>query len=158
MLAVRLIQLVETHAEELVQGVLDDLRRNPRTASFTRVPDADLRHRLHDLYRHLGDWIGDRTETRIEQHYVDVGRRRLHDGVPIEEVVYALLLAKGHLRDFVRHHGLADSVVQLYSEEQLYDLVSSFFDRALYFAVKGYEEERRRLEALSDLRRSLATP
>ena len=53
MLAARLIRLVETHADELVQVVLHDLRTNPRTASFTRVPEADLRHRLHwSLWRH----------------------------------------------------------------------------------------------------------
>jgi hypothetical protein len=155
MLAVRLIQLVETHAEEIVQAVLADVRTNPRTPSFTRVPEADLRHRLHDLYRHFGDWIGDRTEPRIAEQYVEVGRRRLQDNVPIEEVVYALVLVKEHLHEFIRHHGLAGSVVELYSEEQLYHLVGSFFDRATYFTVKGYEDERRRLAAQAEIRRSL---
>jgi hypothetical protein len=155
MLAARLIRLVETHAEELVQAVLHDVRTNPRTASFTRVPEADLRHRVHDLYQHLGDWIGDKTETRIETQYMEGGRRRYHDAVPLAEVVYAMVLFKDHLRQFIRSHGLVESVVELYSEEQLYQLTWSFFDRAVYFTVKGYEDERSRMAELAAARRSL---
>jgi hypothetical protein len=155
MLAVRLIQLIETHATALVQAVIADIRSNPRTRSFTRVPEADLRDRLHDLYRHFGDWVGDRTETQIATHYVELGRRRYHEEVPLEEVIYALILIKDHLRGFIRHHGLAASVVEMYSEEQLYELTGSFFDRAMYFTVKGYEGERRRRADLAAAKRSL---
>ena len=155
MLAARLIRLVETNAEELVQIVLHDLRTNPRTASFTRVPEPDLRHRLHDLYTHLGDWIGDKTETRIERQYMELGRRRYHEGVPLAELIYAMVLFKDHLRQFIRSHGLVESVVELYSEEQLYQLTWSFFDRAVYFTIKGYEDERKRMAELAAVRRSL---
>jgi hypothetical protein len=48
-------------------------------------------------------------------------------------------------------------VVELYSEEQLYELTGSFFDRAMYFTVKGYEDERRRRASLAAARRSLET-
>ena len=155
MLAVRLIQLIESHAAALVQAVIADVHTNPRTPSLKRVPEADLRHRLLDLYKHIGDWIGDRTETQIETQYVEVGRRRYDEEVPLEEVIYALVVVKDHLRAFIRQHGLASSVVELYSEEQLYDLTGSFFDRAMYFTVKGYEDERRRRADLAPARGSL---
>jgi hypothetical protein len=48
-----------------------------------------------------------------------------------------------------------ESVVELYSEEQLYQLTWSFFDRAVYFTVKGYEDERRRMVELAAVRQSL---
>ena len=156
MLAANLIRLVETHADELAQAVIADVRTNPCTPSFTRVAEADLRHRVHDLYRHLGDWIGDKTETHIERQYVAVGQRRFHEGIPLAEVVYALVLFKDHLRHFISSRGLVASIVELYSEEQLYQLTWSFFDRALYFTVKGYEDERRRMADLAATRQALA--
>ena len=155
MLAVRLIQLVETHAEELVRAVFSDVRVNGRTPSFTRVPETDLHHRLHHLYRHFGDWIGDPVETRIESQYIDVGRRRYHEEVPLAELVYALTIAKEHLQRFLQQHGLAGTVVELYSEEQLHHLVDRFFDRAIYFAVKGYEDERLHMAQLAATRAAL---
>jgi hypothetical protein len=157
MLAANLIRLVETHADELVQAVINDVRSNPRTPSFKKVPEADLRHRLLDLYRHLGDWIGDKTETRIEHQYMAVGQRRFQEGIPLAEVVYAANLFKDHLRHFIRSHGLVASVVELYGEEQLYQMTWSFFDRALYFTVKGYEDERQRMADLAAVRQSLGS-
>jgi hypothetical protein len=68
------------------------------------------------------------------------------------------VLFKDHLRHFISSRGLVASVVELYSEEQLYQLTWSFFDRALYFTVKGYEDERRRMADLAAARRALATP
>jgi hypothetical protein len=145
MLATRLIRLVESHADELVNAAVADLRTNPRTRFFNRVPESELRHRLRDLYTHLGDWVGDRTESRVEAYYSEVGRRRFHDGVPLSDLVFAIMLSKDHLRHYIRLHGLVESIVELYSEEQLYQMTWSFFDRAVYFAVKGYEDERLRV-------------
>jgi hypothetical protein len=142
MLAARLIRLVESHADELVDAAVSDLRSNPRTRAFNRVPESELRHRLRDLYTHLGDWVGERTEARVEAYYTEVGRRRFHDRVPLSDLVFAIILSKDHLRHFIRLHGLVESVVELYSEEQLYQMTWSFFDRAVYFAVAGYEAER----------------
>jgi hypothetical protein len=142
MLATQLIRLIEAHADELVRAVIRDIRTNPRTSSFSRVPESELTERLLDLYRHLGDWIGEQTDDRIESYYAEIGRRRFNALVPLADAVYALIVIEQHLRRFVREHGLSRSVVELYSEEQLHQMVWSFFDRAVYFMVKGYEDER----------------
>jgi len=107
------------------------------------VPEAELTERLRELYAHLGDWIGEQTTDRIEARYTEIGRRRYEVGVPLADAVYALILIEQHLRRFVRDHAIARSAVELYSEEQLHQMVWSFFHRAVYFMVKGYEDERR---------------
>jgi hypothetical protein len=88
---------------------------------------------------------------------MELGRRRYHDAVPLAELIYAIVLFKDHLRQFIRNHGLVESVVELYSEEQLYQLTWSFFDRAVYFTIKGYEDERKRMAELAAVRHSLET-
>jgi hypothetical protein len=152
MLATQLIRLVETHADELVRAVIRDIRTNPHTASLSRVPEAELTERLRDLYLHLGDWISEQTDERIEAYYSEIGRRRYDARVPLADAVYALIVVKQHLRRFVRDHGFTRSVVEMYSEEQLREMAWSFFDRAVYFMVKGYEDERRGLPATSAVR------
>jgi hypothetical protein len=54
--------------------------------------------------------------------------------------VWALLLSRDHLWHFLRHQSFADNVVALYGELELQRLLNQFFDRALYYAVLGYEE------------------
>jgi hypothetical protein len=68
-----------------------------------------------------------------------LGEERHAEDVPLHEVVYALILIKYHLRDYVRTAGLVNSTVELYQRLELDRLVGQFFDKATYFTVRGYE-------------------
>ena len=139
MLSARLVRRIEEHAEELTRELLDDLARNPRTAGYHALPRAELHRRAHDVYRNLGRWLGQETEETIQRTYEELGRTRRVEGIPLHHVVYALVLTKHHLRDDIRSSGLVDSAVELYQEEDLHIRVGRFFDKAIYFTVKGYE-------------------
>jgi len=150
MLANRLIQLIENHSESLTQGVLNDVLTNEHTVSFRKVPRAELKPRIASLYQNLGRWIGSPDEDDIRQEYEDWGRTRFRQGIPFSEIVYALILTKKHLREFIREHGLVDfsgdrvmpnelMPIELYAIQELNYLIGDFFDKALYHLVHGYE-------------------
>jgi hypothetical protein len=140
MLAARLVRRIEDHAEELTRAVLNDLGSNPRTPAYHRLSLEELHDRVYDVYHHLGRTLGEESEAAIEASYAELGRRRFGEGIPLHEVVYALILTKYHLRDYIRASGIVDSAVDLYQEEDLHIRVGRFFDKAVYFTVKGYEE------------------
>lgn len=141
MLSSRLIRAIEEHAEPLTQGVLQDLAQNPRTPAYHRLPHSELHNRVYDVYRNLGRWLGDtdQVDDPVESTYGTLGRTRRAEGIPLSEVVYALILTKHHLRDYIRSSGLVGSAVELYQEEELHLLIGRFFDKATYFTVRGYE-------------------
>lgn len=139
MLAARLVRAIEEHAEELTRGVLDDLATNPRTPSYHALSRAELHGRVYEVYRNLGRWLDDATGEAVDASYGALGRYRRAEGIPLEEVVYALILTKQHLRDYILRTGLVASVVDLYQEEDLNLRLDQFFDRALYHTVKGYQ-------------------
>jgi hypothetical protein len=152
MLASRLIELIETHADALTQETLKDIATNPRTRSFHLVPRDELEARVFAAYRNLGRWIGDRSDAAVQADYEAWGARRYRQGIPLSEVVYALILVKHHLRRYVRDHGLvefsgdrvlgADLVgVQLHGIQELNYMVDEFFERAMYYLARGYEAE-----------------
>jgi hypothetical protein len=152
MLAARLIQLIETYSEGLTREVLQDLATNPRTRSFRIVPQGELESRVGHLYRNLGAWISDPRDDAVRSEYEEWGRRRFRQGIPLSEIVYALLLVKHHLRRYIRDHGFvefsADPVasgeflpIHLYGVQELNYTVGEFFDQALYYLARGYEAE-----------------
>lgn len=141
MLSVRLVRMIEDHAEELTRGVLDDLQTNARTPAYHKLSREELHHRAYEVYRNLGRWLGHKTDELIEAMYSELGKKRCAEGVPASEVTYALILTKYHLRDYIRSAGLVDSAVDLYQEQELHRLVGNFFDKAIYYTVKGYERE-----------------
>jgi hypothetical protein len=139
MLSARLVRMIQDHAEDLTREVLRDLQSNPRTPAYHTLPPDELRRRIYDVYHNFGRWLGDKTETPVEATYGALGRTRRAEGVPLSEVVYALILVKQHLRSYVLSAGLVGSAVDLYQEEELSLLTERFFDRAVYYAVRGYE-------------------
>lgn len=142
MLSGYLVRMIEQHAAELTKELLDDLQSNPRIPAFRQLSREELHDRMHDLYRNLGQWLANESEAVIETAYGEIGRRRAAQGVPISEVVYALCLVKEHLRNFVRRVDFLESALELHREVELNTMVGHFFDRAVYFAVKGYEVAR----------------
>lgn len=141
MLSARLVRRIEEHAEELTREVLADLSANARTPAYHKLSHDELHRRVYDVYRNLGRWLGEETDDTVQQTYQELGARRWREHVPLHEVVYALILSKHHLRDYIRSSGVVDSAVDLYQEEDLHIRLGRFFDKALYFTVKGYAGE-----------------
>jgi hypothetical protein len=137
-----LMKMVETHAEDLTNEVMSDLARNPKTPYFHGIPPQEVHRRIYDVYHNLGRWLSEKNETNIQAVYSEVGRRRHDEGVPLYEVVCAVILTKEHLWDYIRRNQGLSSAVQLYQQEELVLMISRFFDKAIYHAVRGYESAR----------------
>ena len=150
MLANRLIQLIENHSKSLTHAVMHDIETSEHTRTFRKVPKEELEPRIAATYQNLGRWIANPNEDELRQEYEDWGRTRFRQGIPFSELIYVLMLIKKHLRRFIKDHGLIDFAgdrvspeefvpMQLYSIQELNYQVGDFFDRALYYLVRGHE-------------------
>jgi hypothetical protein len=142
MIGGHLVRLIERHADELTEGLTKKMRNSERAAEFRKAPQEELKTAAREIYNHLGDWLLSKTESDIEVRYTQIGARRWSQGVPLAQFVWAFLLSKEHLFAFLQREALLESAVELYSELELVQLLDQFFDRALYYAVVGYEQAR----------------
>ena len=140
MLSDRLVRMIELHADELTGALVKELQSNRRTASYHQLSWEAIHSRTYDVYKNLGLWLNSKAEGDIEAAYTSLGKRRAAEGVPLSEVVFALTLTKYHLRDYIRAAGLVDSAVDLYQEQELHRVLDHFFDRAIYYTVRAYEQ------------------
>ena len=143
MLGIKLVRLIEAHSAELSRGLTEQIRTSDRTSDFKKIPAHELRLAAAEVYKNLGEWLLQKTESDIETQFRAVGARRAAEGVRLHQVVWALLLSRDHLWHFLRHRSFADNVVALYGELELQRLLNQFFDRAIYYAVLGYEDAGR---------------
>src|SRR5262252_1092294 len=90
----RLVHLIETHANELASCLLQRVRSSEATPDYFLVPDEDLKDRVYEIYRHLGDWLVTRDELDLEQRYQKIGARRAKQNVPLSQVIWAIVLTK----------------------------------------------------------------
>ena len=143
MFAVRLVNLIETHADRLSEGLLRKLETSEQYSElFHRVPPDELQRRTHEIYRNLSDWLLTKTESEIEERYVGLGMRRARQGVPFSAFLWAITATKEYLWEFLQREGLLEEPLELFGEIELLHSLERFFDRVLYFAAVGYENAR----------------
>jgi hypothetical protein len=145
MLSLRLVRLIEQHSEELANDLIARLRHSSRTVDYFKVPDDELQRGAGEIYRHLGDWLLNKTETDVEYRYTQVGMRRAEQGIAMSDFVWALIITKENLWRFLQFHGLAERMLDLYGELEFVQLVDQFFDRAMYYATVGYQRAERKV-------------
>lgn len=143
MIASKMVHLIEKHSDELAETLTNKLHRSERTAGYLRVPHQELLRAVRDVYRNLGEWLQSKTEADIEVYWVEIGRRRCEQNVPLNDFAQGIIMSKENLWAFLRRESMADHVWELLGEIEFLQLLDGFFDRALYFAITGYEEARR---------------
>ena len=143
MVSGKLVHLIETHGEEIVNRVIDDIRRNPEMAHIRAVIEPELREWREQLLENLGHWLRAVNEDDIAHHYEHLGKRRFEDGLQLHECVHALGLLREKMVDYVEDHIVTKDSQELYAEEELERRLGRFFDVLITHFVKGYERALR---------------
>jgi len=141
MFSYRLVRLIEAHADALAGGLEERVQSGSQISHFRDIPAHELRERVYEIYRHLGEWLLGKNELDIEHRYREIGARRAHQGVPLSEVIQAIVLTKENLWEFLKSEAVMDRAIEIMGELELLQMLEMFFDRAIYYAAVGYEQE-----------------
>jgi hypothetical protein len=135
----RLISTIESNADELTQGTVKKLQSSPRTEAYHKLSHNDLYNRCYEIYHNLGLWLWEKSDQAIQARYNELGVKRFAEGIPLEQVSWALVLTKERLLEYLGGCGLGDSAIELYQQQEFVRLIGHFFDRALCYTAEGYE-------------------
>jgi hypothetical protein len=139
----RLIRTIETNAGEFAQGTVKKLQSSARTESYHKLSHRELYNRCYEIYRHLGLWLWEKSDHAIQAQYNELGERRFEEGIPLAQVLWALVLTKERLLEYLAGCGLVDSAIDLYQQQEFVRLIGHFFDRAICYTGEGYERHAR---------------
>jgi hypothetical protein len=113
---------------------------SPLLTEFRRVPSEELQRRVYEIYRHLGEWLINKSHKDIEQRYVEIGARRAAQGVPLSQVSWTIVLTKENLWEYLKKETVLERPTEVFAELEMLQLLDQFFDRAIYYAAVGYEQ------------------
>lgn len=140
MMLYRLVRMIETRSQELAASLLDKVQNSRFTQNYREnVPPEELKERVYEIYRHLGEWLTGKDKLDLEQRYLQIGARRASQQVPVSEVIWVIILTKGNLWDFIRKESVLERPSEMLGEMEMLQLLEQFFDRAIYYAAVGYE-------------------
>lgn len=141
MLYEKFIRLVEDHAELLTRIWIKEVRNNPATKSYRKIPLDTLEERICEDYKQLGKWLleDDPGYTKTAEHYMQIGSERAKEGLKQSEVIYAIILIRVVLWKYVINQGVINSTFDFFQALEFFQKVTAFFDKATYFVAIGFE-------------------
>jgi hypothetical protein len=143
MLSAKLVQLVETHWEQISARILQKIQNDRRLVHVSRLSETELRERTREVLMNIGGWLGASLDEPLAGRCEALGRQRFEEGIPLHEVVLARFLIKDELMEFVHDHAFIETSLQLYAEGQMEQSIGHLFDRMIYHVIRGYEEAMR---------------
>ena len=132
---------VQEYGEEIATLWLDSLRRSPQTPSYGVVPDSELIKASEFALTQVDEYFsGKPSDADIGEFFYNLGATRREQGLPLPELVSAILLFKEGIWVSARTHGVWESAADLQRAVDLSRDLGRFFDRAVYFATAGYTD------------------
>ncbi len=144
MLSGNLVHLIESHWDQIVSRVVEQIRREPEITHVRAVIEADLHDWAQALLQHLGHWLTSGEKEELKRRFERLGKKRFEEGVPLHESVRCVCIVREKMLDYAEEHSLSKSHMELYAEEELDRRVERFFDLLVVHLVRGYERELRR--------------
>jgi hypothetical protein len=142
MLALKLVHLIERHSEELAAGLTKRILGSERTSDFRKIPPQKLELAAAEVYRNLGQWLLCKTDSDIAERFQAAAANRVEQGVGLHQFVWALVISRNHLFQFLQENAMADGIVELYGKLELQQMLDRFFDSAVYYGVLGARGQR----------------
>ncbi|HWP85076.1 MAG TPA: hypothetical protein VNN17_07795 [Terriglobia bacterium] len=132
--AASLIRLLGNQLRPLIESSYGELRSNLGTSHYHRLSNEELFKRAQAVFQNLSAWLAAPDPAAVHRYGEDLGKRRFAEGIPLGQVVLALILQEKHFWEFVR------SQLQEAPDEKLRLLVAEFFARTIYSTALGFSE------------------
>jgi len=142
MISEKFVRLIKCNIDEIVKYWCNEIKENETTSAFHNF-DADVCVPYGaSILKELGDWFDEnKRPSELREIYIELGKQRALQGLPLEDVVSAHLLLKRHIWLFVLSHGFFSTAFELYQSLELNNRVVNFFDHVIYYIVFGYETQ-----------------
>lgn len=142
MIYLKMMELLKTDAEQLSKRVIKDLAERQETEFHRKFPEDIIHKRVYEVYSTLGYWLDRaRSKQEIQKRFIDMGKDRFGEGVPLSEVIMFLMLVKRHLWLYLLEKHFFETPFELIKSLEMNNRIVLFFDRAILAAITGYEQE-----------------
>ncbi|MDD5747936.1 MAG: hypothetical protein PHP64_02615 [Actinomycetota bacterium] len=142
MLAEKLVDVIESKADELAWKWYGDVKNSHYTPNIRNLSEEEALNVAKNVYKKLSYWLTPEHESEVREAYLSFGASMFNRGLRMEEVLMILVLIKRHLWLHLLEEGLMTTRLDVYQALELNNRVVLYFDRAIYFSLVGYREEK----------------
>jgi hypothetical protein len=118
----------------LLEGIFEELRRNPGTSHYHKLDSDELLKRGQAVYQYMLQWLMNHEEESVRTAAIELGKARFAEGIPLGQVVLAVLLEEKNLWNYPATSGFA-------SDAELAGAVKDFFQMFIYWMAHSFSSE-----------------
>ncbi|PKN33369.1 MAG: hypothetical protein CVU61_13565 [Deltaproteobacteria bacterium HGW-Deltaproteobacteria-19] len=140
-MGMKLIDLVETHAEQIARQWAKNVRKNPFTPYYHGLPDEQLVPQavvFYEKFRNL--FMEPKPVEASEGYFARYAEESYRRGVPLHEALYALILMRRQIWLYAEFQVLFFTAVEQNLAVESITRTILMFDYAVYFISKKYGE------------------
>ena len=139
--SLKLIALIEKHADPIAHAWAKDVRRNSRTASYHDMPEGKLvplAIRFYDNFRKM--FYAEKPAEVSREFFARYAEEQYEANVPLHEAIYALILMRRHIWLYAEFQVIFITAVE--QKQAVDSLVRTIlmFDYAITFMSQRYQE------------------
>lgn len=140
MLSDQIIHLIEHQSERLVNQWIRSVQDNSATPSYHEFKDEDLAVNIREVYRHFGQYLkASHDQKQLANLFLRIGAERRNQKIPLNELVFAIMLARRNLWTFISEEIMSTSAIDYHKINEFWHLVMNFFDKNIYYVILGFE-------------------
>ncbi|MCX7982987.1 MAG: hypothetical protein N2572_08785 [Syntrophales bacterium] len=139
--SLKLVTLIETHAEAIAEQWVKDVKKNARTPSYHSLSDETLLTMAVRFYDNFSQMFYTEKPAEISRPYFyQYAEEHFRHNIPLSESLYALILMRRHIWLYAEFQTIFISAVE--QKQAVDSLVRTIlmFDYAIIFISQRYEE------------------
>ncbi len=137
----KLIEVLESHTKEIAEQWSKSVSTNPRTPSYHSLhPDQYLPHALF-FYKNIRKlYYKDEGREEETKYFRKLAEDMYKAGVPLNEVIYALMLMRRHIWLYADFNALFITTLDMHQAVESINRTILIFDHVIHNVAKRYDE------------------
>lgn len=139
--ATKLIDITESHAEQIAQQWYNNVKMNPRTPSYQKLPAEEAKKQALYFYQNFGKLFKtDKPFEEAQKLFARYAEERFRQGIPLAEAVYAITLMRRHMWLFSNSQAVFITPVEHHQATESQSRTILMFDYAIFVIIDKYME------------------
>jgi hypothetical protein len=137
----KLIEITESHAEEISREWCKAVRTNPRTKSYHSMAAEECFPHALSFYRNLRTiYFSEKPYKEVCDYFSKYAEERYQEGIPLQEAAYAIVMMRRHMWLYAEFQALFLTPVDHHRAIATINKTIRVFDQGLYCIIKRYGE------------------
>ena len=136
----KLLEFAERHAEHIAKQWWEYIRKNHRVPSYHLLSEIKAITPAVSFYKNLKRiYNNDDVYGATEKHFVEYAAARYTEGIPLQEVIYALVMMRRHLWLYAEFQSLFTTTLDMYQSIESINKTVTITDYATYIIIREYK-------------------